>query len=180
MPSGKRSSLLKPHELPSTRCKIEADEIYTTSIHISTGAYDALPPSLTDSESESDPESESESDQEYELPSTACEVEAAKIYSSNMHIKSAGAYDSLASSLTDSESESDPESESKSDQEYAMEEISIKHQHDSPPNVTDIASAGGIGSEKVNLEDDVDLTIVARDKNKNAENSDTRKCVAIQ
>ena len=94
-----------------------------------------------------------------ELISTAHGTEAAITYSTNLHIeKSAETRDSLPPSLTDSESESDYWSEPESDQEYAIEKISIKHQPDSTPNITDNASAGGIGQEKVNHEDDADLT----------------------
>ena len=88
-----------------------------------------------------------------------------------MHIEIAGVYESLASSLTKPKPEYDPESEPKSNKEYAVGGTSIKLWHDPPPNVTDIASACEIGSEKGSLEDNVDLTIVSRDKNKNAENS---------
>ena len=63
------------------------------------------------------------------------------------------------------------EKEAKSDQEYAVEETSIKHWHDPPTNVADIASTHVIRSEKGSLEDITDLTIVSKDKFKNAENS---------
>ena len=45
-----------------------------------------------------------------------------------------------------------------------MEGINLRHELDSAPDVTDNANACGIGSGKVNLEDEVDLTIVARDE----------------
>ena len=87
-----------------------------------------------------------------------------------MHIKHAGAYDSLPSSLTKSKSEYDPEPESKSNQEYAVQRTSIKLWHDPPPNVTDIANTYETESEEGNLEDNADLTIVSQDEDKNANN----------
>ena len=98
--------------------------------------------------------------------------------------KSAGAYDSLPPNLTESESESESESEPESDQEYIVEEISLRHQLGSDPDVTDNANASEIGSGKVNLEDDYDPTMVANDENTNAEkpalvsSNDTRKMCA--
>ena len=53
-----------------------------------------------------------------------------------------------------------------------MEKISIKHQPDSNPNITDNTSAGGIGPEKGNHKDDADLTTVTWNKDTNAERSD--------
>ena len=74
-------------------------------------------------------------------------------------------------SLTDSESESDSGSEPESEQNYAIEKIGIRYQLDSPPNVTNIPNAGGIGSEKGNC-DKGDLTIATWNRNENTENYD--------
>ena len=109
----------------------------------------------------------------YELLGTASETEAARTHRSNLRMnESAETCDPLPPRLTDSESESDSGSEPESELEYAIEKIGIKYQLDSPPNVTINASAGGIGSEKVNHEDDDGLTIVTWNKNKSAVNYD--------
>ena len=107
------------------------------------------------------------------LPNKARETEAVKVNSSNIHMnKSAEAHESL------------PPKES--DQEYIVEEISLRHQLGSAPDVTDNANASEIGSGKVYLEDDYDPTMVARDENKNAENlpwfqvMTLERCVPIQ
>ena len=89
------------------------------------------------------------------LPNKDCETEAVKLNSSNIHMnKFAEAHESL------------PPKES--DQEHIVEEISLRHQLGSAPDVTDNANASEIGSGKVNLEDDHDPTIVTMDENKNA------------
>ena len=109
----------------------------------------------------------------YKPPNIARETGAAEVYKSNIIMnKSAGAYDSLPPNLTDSDSESDSESEPETDQEHVVKEISIKYQLDLSPDITDNASAGEIGSEKIDPEDDADLIIMAWNKDKNAENSD--------
>ena len=58
----------EPYKLPNiARETGAAAKVYSSNVHInkSAGAYDSLPPNLTESESESDSESEPESDQEY-------------------------------------------------------------------------------------------------------------------
>ena len=87
------------------------------------------------------------------LTNKACETEAVKVNSSNIHMnKSAEAHESL------------PPKES--DQEDMVGEISLRYQLGSDPNVTDNANANEIGSGKLNLDDP---TMVARDENTNAE-----------
>ena len=103
----------------------------------------------------------------YKLPNIARETGAAKVYSSNVHMnKSAGAYDSLLPNLTESESESDSESEPEFDQEYIMEETSLKHQPDSDLDTTNNANASEKESDKANLKDDHDPTMVAKMRTK--------------
>ena len=83
--------------------------------------------------------------------------------------KSAGAYDSLPPNLTDSDSDS--ESEPESDQECIVGESSLKHQLDSDLNTTNNANASEKESDKANLKDDHDPTMVAKDENRNVEKS---------
>ena len=59
------------------------------------------------------------------------------------------ASDSSTPSLTDPESEPDSGFEPESEQEYTVKKIGIKHQIDSPPNVTVNTSKHGIESGKV-------------------------------
>ena len=87
----------------------EAEKVYNSDklMNESAGAYDSLPPNLTDSESDYDSESEPESDKE-------CVMRG---YKSNIVMnKSARAYDSLPPNLTESEPESNVESELEYDQ----------------------------------------------------------------
>ena len=88
----------------------------------------------------------------------ACETEAVKVSSSNIHMnKSAEAYESL------------PPKES--DQKYTVEELNLRHQLGSAPDVADNAGANELGSRKMNLEDDYNLTMVVSDENANEEKS---------
>ena len=68
------------------------------------------------------------------------------------------ASDSSIPSLTDPESEPDSGFEPESEQEYAVEKIGIKHQIDSPPNVTVNASKDGIESGKFDHEPGSELS----------------------
>ena len=68
--------------------------------------------------------------------------------------------------------ESDSESEPEADQKHVVKKVNIKHQLELFPDVTDVANTGGIGSRKVNPQDDVSPTKLTRDEKKNAEKSD--------
>ena len=71
--------------------------------------------------------------------------------------KSAEAYESL------------PPKES--DQKYTVEEINLRHQLGSAPDVADNAVANELGSGKVSPEKDYDLTMVVSDENMHARKS---------
>ena len=62
-----------------------------------------------------------------------------------------------------------PPPSKESDQEYIVEEISLRHELGWAPDVIDNANTSEIGSGKVNLEDDYDPTMVASDENANVE-----------
>ena len=70
--------------------------------------------------------------------------------------------------------------------ENILEEISIRHELSSAPDVTDNANAIEIGLGKINLEDDYDPTMMGRNENKKAENlpwfqaMTLERCVPIQ
>ena len=69
------------------------------------------------------------------------------MYSSNSYVnKPAGAHVPPPPTLTESESESDSGPEPESDQEYIVEEIRLRHQLDSAPDVADNVIAYEIGS----------------------------------
>ena len=100
-------------------------------------------------------EMESSPQEPYELPSKACEAEAAKMCSSNIHMnKSVGAYDSLPPNLTESESKPKSESKPEADQECTAEVARHRRRFDPAPVAEGTTSTDEVGAVEPNNDND--------------------------